>query len=335
MPPVLCQRRGRKAAPRGENQRTIFFASDLHGSEVCFKKFVAAAKFYGADTLLLGGDISAKIVVPVVRAGGGTYRAELHGQPERVDESAVEEFEHRAWNSGLYTERMDPDEYQHYVDHPGDVERLFDRVMRRTVRRWLEYAKTRLADSPVIIYTAPGNDDPAAVDEVLLEHGDERVRFTEGEIVEIAPGMQMLSTGYTNVTPWDTHREYSEEEIRVHLKQMTDRLANPATAIFNIHVPPYNSRLDTAPLLGQDLKVKTAAGGVITAPVGSTSVREAIEQVQPLLTLHGHIHESGGSVKIGRTTSINVGSEYGEGVLRGVLITVGDGRLIGYQAVSG
>ena len=336
-PAFMSRRRQARSAPvrRRDTERTIFFASDLHGSEVCFKKFVAAAKFYGADTLLLGGDISAKIVVPVVRAGGGRYRAELHGQQEQIDEAAVEDFERRAANSGLYTERMDPDEYQHYADHPGDVEQLFERVMRRTVQRWLEYAKTKLADSPVVIYNAPGNDDPPAVDEVLLTHGDERIRFTEGEIVEIAPGMEMLSTGYTNVTPWGTHREYPEERIQAHLREMTDRLQHPASAIFNIHVPPYNSRLDIAPLLGQDLKVKTAAGAVVTAPVGSTAVREAIEEIQPLLALHGHIHESGGSVRIGKTTAINVGSEYGEGVLRGVLITVGDGRLIGYQAVSG
>jgi uncharacterized protein len=203
------------------------------------------------------------------------------------------------------------------------------------VQRWVEYAKTRLADCPVIIYTAPGNDDPQEVDEVLLTHGEDRVIFVEGEIIELAPGMEMLSTGYTNQTPWDTHREYTEDEIRAHLRQMTGRLANPEHAIFNIHVPPYNSRLDTAPLLGQDLKVKTSAGAQMTAPVGSVAVREAIEQVQPLLSLHGHIHESGGSVQIGRTTAINVGSEYGEGVLRGVLLTIGDGKLVRYQAVTG
>jgi uncharacterized protein len=328
-------RKRKPPAPRNENERTIFFASDLHGSEICFKKFVAAAKFYSADVLLLGGDISAKIVVPVVTSGHGRYRAQFHGQEEKLDDSTVDDFERRAWNSGLYTERMEPDEYQHYIDHPAEVEVLFDRVMRRTVKRWIEYAKTRLQDSPVLIYNAPGNDDPLAVDEVLLTHGDGRVRFVEGEIVEVAPGMEMLSTGYTNVTPWDTHREYSEDQIREHLRAMTSRLENPQTAIFNIHVPPYNSRLDTAPLLGQDLKVKTAAGAVMTAPVGSVAVREAIEQVQPLVGLHGHIHESGGSVRIGRTTAINVGSEYGEGVLRGVLLTVGDGKLLGYQAVSG
>src|SRR5262245_10335499 len=326
----------RNKSPRNSAaERTIFFASDLHGSEVCFKKFVAAAKFYGADTLLLGGDVSAKIVVPVVRAGAGSYQAQFHGHAERLDESTVEDFEHRAWNSGLYTERMDPDEYRFYVDRTAEVEQLFDRVMRRTVQRWLEYAKTKLADSSVIIYNAPGNDDPPAVDEVLLSHGDDRIRFVEGEIIEIAPGMEMLSTGYTNVTPWDTHREYSEEQIRAHLAPLIARLENPETAIFNIHVPPHNSRLDTAPLIGQDMKVKTSAGAQITAPVGSVAVREAIEETQPLLSLHGHIHESGGSVKIGRTTAINVGSEYGEGVLRGVLLTIGDGKLLRYQAVSG
>ena len=321
--------------PRGEGERTIFFASDLHGSQVCFRKFVAAAKFYGADTLLLGGDISAKIVVPIVSAGPGRYVAQFHGRPEKIDDATIGDFEQRAANSGLYTERMEPDEYQHYIDHPDQVEALFGRVMRRTVQRWIEYAKTRLEDSGVIIYNAPGNDDPKEVDEVLLTHGDGRVRFVEGQIVELAPGMEMLSTGYTNVTPWDTHREYSEDEIRGHLKQMTDRLEHPERAIFNIHVPPYNSRLDTAPLLGQDLKVKTSAGAQVTAPVGSVAVREAIEAGQPLLSLHGHIHESGGSVKIGRTTAINVGSEYGEGVLRGVLLTIGDGKLLRYQAVTG
>jgi uncharacterized protein len=328
-------RRRKPPPPRGDGERTIFSASDLHGSQVCFRKFVAAAKFYGADTLLLGGDISAKIVVPIVSTGPGRYAAQFHGQEEKIDDSTIGDFEQRAANSGLYTERMEPDEYQHYVDHPDQVEDLFVRVMRRTVQQWVEYAKTRLAGSPVIIYNAPGNDDPAEVDEVLLTHGDDRVRFVEGQIVELAPGMEMLSTGYTNVTPWDTHREYSEDEIRAHLRQMTGRLEHPERAIFNIHVPPHNSRLDTAPLLGQDLKVKTSAGAQVTAPVGSVAVREAIEEIQPLLGLHGHIHESGGSVKIGRTTAINVGSEYGEGVLRGVLLTIGDGKLLRYQAVTG
>ncbi len=137
-------RKKQQAPPRSEAERTIFFASDLHGSQVCFKKFVAAAKFYGADTLLLGGDISAKIVVPIVAAGQGRYAAQFHGREEKIDDATIADFEQRAANSGLYTERMEPDEYQHYADHPDQVEELFGRVMRRTVQQWIEYAKTRL-----------------------------------------------------------------------------------------------------------------------------------------------------------------------------------------------
>lgn len=327
----LFSRKSRSSA----DSTTIFFASDIHGSEVCFRKFVNAAQFYKADVLLLGGDISGKLVVPVVEEGEGRWMASLHGSQERLDGSTIDAFERRAWDSGLYTKRMGPDEYQHYADHPEDVDALFAQVMESTLRRWIDYAKTRLEGSPVVILNAPGNDDPQLVDGIILEHGDDRFRFVEGQVVEIAPGHELLSTGYTNHTPWDTHREYTEEQISEHLQTMVEQLENPSTAIFNIHVPPYNSRIDTAPLLGQDLKVKTSAGAQMTQPVGSTAVRDAIESVQPLLSLHGHIHESWGSVKIGNSTVINVGSEYGEGLLRGILVTVGDGEIKGYQSVTG
>ncbi|HEX4907120.1 MAG TPA: metallophosphoesterase, partial [Actinomycetes bacterium] len=146
---------------------------------------------------------------------------------------------------------------------------------------------------------------------------------------------ELLTTGWTNKTPWDTPREYPEEAIAGRLDDLAAGLANPAGALFNLHVPPYDSRLDTAPLLGQDLKVKTSMGGEVTAPVGSTAVRDAIERHQPLVSLHGHIHESGGTVRMGRTLAVNAGSEYGEGVLRGVLVTVGGGKVLRYQATTG
>ena len=324
----------RSAQPHREGT-TLFFASDLHGSEVCFKKFVNAAAFYKADVLVLGGDISGKIVIPVVDAGNGTYRARMHGQDTIISGTEVEAFEKRAWDGGLYTRRMSPDEYAHYADHPEAVEDLFSEVVVSTVKRWIDYARDRLAGTGITILNAPGNDDPFIIDDVLREYGGDTFRFVEGQIVEVAPGHEMLSTGATNKTPWNTHREYSEDEIAQRVSRMTSRLENPASAIFNIHVPPYDSRIDTAPLLEDDLSVKTSAGAQLTTPVGSTAVRRAIEDVQPLLSLHGHIHESGGSVRLGKTLSINSGSEYGEGVLRGVLVTVGDGQILRHQAVTG
>jgi Icc-related predicted phosphoesterase len=325
----------RRRATDRDGGVTLFFATDLHGSETCFRKFVAAARFYGADLLLLGGDLTGKLVVPLVRQDGGRWRAWLHGRERLVDEDGARELERQAGVAGIYTRRMDPDQHEHLQRHPEAVEALFGELMEATLRRWLAHANERLAGSDVRILTAPGNDDPWLVDEVLRAHGGERVRLVEGEITELAPGHELLTTGWTNVTPWNTPREYPEEAIAERLETLAARLEHPAGAVFNLHVPPHGSRLDTAPLLGQDLKVQRGFGGERTAPVGSTAVRAAIEAHQPLLSLHGHVHESGGAVRLGRTLAINAGSEYGEGVLRGVLVTVGGGRVLRYQATTG
>ncbi len=318
-----------------EPERTLFFASDLHGSETCFRKFVAAAAFYHADTLILGGDLSGKQVVPIVAAGGDQWTAELHGERRELRTADLAEVERAARAAGVYPRRMEPDEYADYVADPARLPALFDEVVAATLRRWVRYAQARLADSGVVVYSMPGNDDPPVVDEVMRAESDDRFRFVAGEVVEVVPGHELLTTGYTNLTPWHTYREYPEEEIAAGLRSLAGRLSTPRTAIFNVHVPPYDSGLDTAPLLGPDLKVRTAAGGPLTAPVGSTAVRAAIEEHQPMLGLHGHIHESGGIVQIGPTTVVNPGSEYGEGILRGVLLTIGGGRLRGHQAVCG
>jgi Icc-related predicted phosphoesterase len=331
--------RRRRPAGRGSggdpDATTLFFATDLHGSETCFRKFVAAARFYGADLLVLGGDLTGKLVIPLVEQPGGRWRAWVHGRERLLDEAGAAELERQAQVAGSYTRRMDPEEHRRLEADPEAVEQLFAELMTETLRRWLRYADEKLDGSQVRILTAPGNDDPWMVDDVLREHGGGRVVLAEGEIVEIAPGHELVTSGWTNKTPWNTPREYPEEAIAERLDTLAAGLADPASALFNLHVPPYDSRLDTAPLLGQDLKVKTSMGGEVTAPVGSTAVRDAIERHQPLLSLHGHIHESGGAVRLGRTLAINAGSEYGEGVLRGVLVTVGGGKVLRYQATTG
>jgi uncharacterized protein len=333
---LLRRRRGNGRGPRGgPEETTIFFATDLHGSETCFRKFVAAAGFYGADLLVLGGDLTGKLVVPLVSQPDGRYEAWVHGRRRLLDSDGAADLERQARVAGSYTRRMTPEEHQYLEANPAAVEELFAELMTDTLRRWLRHANERLAGSEVRILTAPGNDDPWLVDDVLREHGGERVALAEGEIVEVAPGHELLTTGWTNKTPWNTPREYPEEAIAQRLDDLAAGLANPAGALFNVHVPPYDSRLDTAPLLGQDLKVRTSMGGEVTAPVGSTAVRDAIERHQPLVSLHGHIHESGGTARLGRTLAVNAGSEYGEGVLRGVLVTVGGGKVLRYQATTG
>jgi uncharacterized protein len=319
---------------RNGDETTVFFATDLHGSEVCFRKFVAAAAFYGADLLILGGDLTGKLVTPVVQNGQGWW-SEVHGRRTSLKARELDAFEAQMADEGVYTRRMSADEHAELERAPEKVDALFLELMTERLAHWIELARQKLDGTPVRILTAPGNDDPYAVDDVIRRHGGDRVLLVEGEVTEIAAGHEMLNTGWSNHTPWDTHREFDEEALRAHIEEMAQQLRDPATAIFNIHVPPYDSTLDTAPLLDADLAVQTSMGNQLTAPAGSTAVRAAIEAHQPLASLHGHIHESGGSVRIGRTVAINAGSEYGEGVLRGVLFTVGGGELKRVQATSG
>lgn len=314
---------------------TIFFATDLHGSDVCFRKFVAAADFYGADLLILGGDLTGKFVVPIVERPDGRFAAEQFGQETVLERNDLERFESECAKKGLYARRMTAHEYSRCAAEPAAAAELFGVLMHERLSRWLNYAEERLDSTEVKIVTAPGNDDPFEIDDVIREHGGDRVLLLEDEIYEIAPGHEMLNTGWSNPTPWHTHRELSEPELARKIDAMAVRLKRPEAAIFNIHVPPYDSGLDTAPQLDENIAAVTSMGAPLSAPAGSTAVREALERYQPLVSLHGHIHEAGGVVRIGRTVAINAGSEYGEGVLRGVLVTVGDGELIRYQQTTG
>lgn len=314
---------------------TLFFATDIHGSEVCWRKFVGAATFYGADALILGGDFTGKLVIPIVRDGAGRYRARFMGKEHQFADADREGFEQRVADSGFYPVELDPDRVLELEADPSKVEELFEQLMVERLVRWIEYARDRLAGSGVRIVTAPANDDPYYIDGVIAEHGGDVFVNVEDQVVEIAPGHEMISTGYTNRTPWNTPREHDEDEIASHIDQMVERLSDVHSAVFNLHPPPRGTKLDVAPELTEDLEVVTSAGATVMDHVGSIAVLEAIERYQPLLSLHGHIHEAAGQVSIGRTMAINPGSEYGEGVLKGALIRLGGGRIHSYQATSG
>lgn len=320
---------------RTEEVVTLFFATDIHGSEVCWRKFVAAAEFYGADALVLGGDFTGKLVIPILTDSTGRYRARFMGRDHVLDEGDLAAFERRVADAGFYSVRMEPDRVAELEAYPDRVEELFEELMTRRLVHWIEHARAKLAGSDVRIVTAPANDDPFFVDDVIAEHGGDVFVHVEDRVVEIAPGHEMISTGYTNRTPWETPREYDEDVILAHIDQMAARLSTPETAVFNLHPPPYGTKLDLAPKLNDQLAVVTSAGAPVMDHVGSKAVYDAIERHQPLLSLHGHIHESAGRDLVGRTSAINPGSEYGEGILKGALIRLGGGRIHSYQATSG
>lgn len=305
--------------------QTIFFATDLHGSNVCFKKFVNAGKFYGADVLILGGDVTGKMVVPIARQPDGSYLSAFAGKEVAlVGDDEVQAFEARIADMGFYPQVMEEDEYRELADDPDGQETLFHKLIRERLEEWIEYARPRLAEHGVKCFAAPGNDDSFYVDELLA--ASEAIELLEGRVVEL-DGVEMLTTGWSNETPWKTERETSEVELRSMITAMIDRLERPEAAIFNIHVPPHATSLDQCPKLDEELRPVSSGGNPVMTSAGSTAVRELIEKHQPLLGLHGHIHEGRGIARIARTVCVNPGSNYSEGVLNGSLIRLQGGEI--------
>ena len=321
---------GRKRDRSGE--LAIFFATDLHGSTVCFKKFVNAEKFYDASVLILGGDVTGKMVVPIARQEDGTYLTSFAGQEVRLGEGEVARFEERVENMGFYPKVMPEAEFQDLAADPGRQEQLFLDLIRKRLEEWLEYARPRLADGSVKCFAAPGNDDDFCVDE-LIEASD-TIELLEGKVVEL-DGFEMLTTGWSNETPWHTERECTEDELRRKIQPMVDELRDPQRAVFNIHVPPHKTTLDQCPELDEELRPVHHGGNPVMTSAGSTAVRELIETYQPVLGLHGHIHEGRGVARLGRTVCVNPGSNYSEGVLNGSLIRVKDGEIRDVQLTQG
>jgi Icc-related predicted phosphoesterase len=314
--------------------RKIYFATDIHGSEVCLRKFLNAAKFYGCDTLIMGGDITGKMIVPIVDRGQGVHTATLYGRSLEVTGDEIAKLRKTIADAGFYAYGTTPEEMEHFRADPAAVTDLFATLMNRTLNHWLELAEERLAGTGVQCYFAPGNDDPIFVDDILRSSATV-INPEEGQ-VDLGDGVTMISVGYSNKTPWDSPRELPEDELAAYIGKQADALGNTDRVIFNFHVPPRETPIDQAALLDAEFRPIMKSGMPVIAGVGSSAVREALEKYQPMLSLHGHIHESRGEARIGRTLAINPGSEYSEGVLRGAIVTLSKKKGVrGYQLVAG
>ena len=312
---------------------TIYYASDVHGSNRCFRKFLNAAKYYKASVLVMGGDILGKAIVFLEELRPGVYTTQEHGRTIELSAgSELEDFEKRAGDKGLYPYRCRRGEAQQLRD-ANQLETLFEGLMQERLIEWLNLADERLAGTGVRCYMMGGNDDPPEVLEVLKQARG--VSDPEDHVVLLDDTCEMISCGWSNPTPWQTPRECSEEELGQRIDALMAQVKHPESTIMNLHVPPFQSGLDDAPELDASLKVQTSLGQTRFKPVGSTAVRAAIQRYQPLLGLHGHVHEAHATCKIGRTVCVNPGSDFAEGVLHGVLVTVNKGKLRGYQMVSG
>jgi Icc-related predicted phosphoesterase len=320
----------------GSGQRCrLFYASDIHGSDRCFRKWVNAARVYQVDALVFGGDVAGKIVVPIVRYSQDRHVVQLHGRTlELAAGQELEAVRSQIRASGRYDVVLGPEEKRVFDQSPELVAgELFPAAMRQSVRSWLQLAEERLEAAGVPGLVMLGNDDHPELAGLL---DGKWLRYVEERVVELPGGFEMLSLGYSNRTPWDSPRELDDDELGARIEALAERLEDPGRAVFNLHCPPHGTHLDQAALLDDQFRPRTEGGQVLTGPVGSAAVRRLIERYQPLLGLHGHIHESPGAQRLGRSLVLNPGSEYGDGVLRGALITLDRAKGVrSWQLVQG
>jgi Icc-related predicted phosphoesterase len=330
--PLFSKKPSKKATP-------LFYATDLHGSERTFRKFVNAGKFYNAQVLVMGGDIIGKMAIPIIKEGNGHYRATLQGNIEHLEtEDDLARLLDRIGTLGFYSQIMEEDEFRSLQADKSRVDTLFHQLARKRLEAWVDLAETRLAGTGIRCYITGGNDDYPDVLEALRREGTQSIFACEGKVVHVDDDHTMASMGFSSPTPWKTPREIPDEQLGAMIEEMVAQVADASHCIFNLHDPPFDSTLDTCPELDWSTDPPTPivkAGQIVMHGAGSKSVRRAIEVHQPMLGLHGHIHESPGAAKIGQTLCLNPGSEYGEGMLRGVLLNLSDGKVESYQLTRG
>jgi len=316
---------------RGTNLR-IFFATDVHGSETCFRKFINAAGAYSADAIIMGGDITGKQIALIVQQNRGWRMGEGRDLTTFDSREGVNQACKNLSASGLYPIVIDEAEERVLKEDRAAVEERFRQERLDRVESWMRLAEDRLRPLGIPCYVSPGNDDDKDVADIISS--STWAENPEGRVVDVG-GHEMISWGWSNPTPWDTPREQSEEDLGARLDSMAASLNDPEGAIFNLHCPPFHSGLDTAPALDADLKPVVRGGHVEVKPVGSTAVRQVIDRFQPLLGLHGHVHESPGMKKIGRSMCINPGSDYRTANLRGAIVQLAPHKVTAWTLTSG
>jgi Icc-related predicted phosphoesterase len=326
----------------GSRPTRVFFAADIHGSQLTYRKFVRAASFYEVDALVFGGDLMGKALVPIVRENA-TYLARFQGRDHELDEDGLAPFRASVDVAGFYSSVVERDRYDELRGDPLALKAEFrDRASER-LRSWIDLAEDELAGTAVRLYLTGGNDDEPSVLAELEDLNTDHVVACEGAVVEVDDRHTMITVGLSTPTPWDTPREASEEEIAMAIEREVAKVPDPSRCVFNFHCPPKDTSIDTCLALetstglgpGELPKPLRKGGRFVYTGGGSTAVREAVARYQPTVALHGHIHESMGRFRIGRTQCFNPGSEYLQGVLQGWIVALRDGKLAGYQHTSG
>jgi Icc-related predicted phosphoesterase len=311
----------------------VFFATDIHGSEICWRKFLNAAAFYKADMVILGGDVTGKVMVPIVSLRPGHWEVTFGGQKVQLDTQAeLDDIKRKIRDRGYYPAVMSGDELDSLSAEDGSVDRRFTQEMTKGLEMWLDMADSKLRGGEIPCILNGGNDDIWEIDDIIEQSPS--VSFAESKVLDIG-GFYLASMGWTNPTPWNTFREAPEDVLAAKIDAVVASIPDMGRAVFNFHAPPYGTGLDEAPALDENMR--PIHGGAVMKPVGSTAVKAAIQKYQPILSVHGHIHESKGVLRVGRTLSMNPGSSYSDGVLQGAVLDLNEkkGKVTRYILVNG
>lgn len=293
----------------------VFFATDIHGSDVCWRKFLNAGAFHKADVLVMGGDMTGKAMVPIT-VEPNRWRVVLREQETILTtEDEVAAMEKRIRDRGYYPIRLTPDEMAAWNADQSLVDERFKAEMLAQVERWMALGDERLAGKGIRCIVSPANDDMFEIDPIIA--AAKHIDLGESNLIQL-DGFSMVSTGWANPTPWKTFRELPEDELRERIDGLVKDVPDRQRSIFNFHAPPYGSNLDNAPQIDENLRY--VSGGQALIPVGSKAIRDAILEYGPAVSLHGHIHEGRGAVKLGRTLAVNPGSTYEDGVLQAAIV---------------
>jgi Icc-related predicted phosphoesterase len=303
----------------------------VHGSDRCFRKFLAAAESYDADALVLGGDIAGKGLVPI-SSDNGTLTAKVRGEMVTVPRAEEDRLRAEINRQGFYSILTDARDIERMENDSVYLDSAFKGAIIEQIKEWCQLAEDRLAPKVRCIIT-PGNDDPKAIDPVLKSAP--RIECPEAELCELGPVL-LASCGDVTPTPWNTEREYPEDELEHRLEAILDPAPPGAKVVANFHCPPYGTGLDFAAELDDSLRPVIRGGRPSIIPVGSKAVRDIIKRYQPEVGLHGHIHESRAAQKIGSTMCLNPGSDYSADVLRGAIVDfAADGTYIDFLFTTG
>lgn len=312
----------------------LLYASDFHGSEAFFRKFLGAALHYQANALIVGGDVTGKAMIPILRRGPDRYEATLFNRRETPSTpQELERLQQTITNVGFYPIVLDPDEAAELEADPLRMGKRFEQEMVARLRHWMDLAEETLRKPGIHLYFMCGNDDLASIDAAI--EGYDHIHNPDGRRHWIDADHELVGLSLANMTPWKCARDTEEDELARRLDQVAGLLEAPERAVMVIHVPPFDSGLDICPELDDNLQIVHRGGHVLMKPAGSPAVRAMIEGLQPLLTLHGHIHESPGHVRLGRTLAINAGSEYAEGIMKAAIINLERDRVKGHVLISG